>query len=119
MKRRKLIICSILMCLILSLGFILSNHNETHHSNPVHVVTESKEEESQELEILPIEYEDNQVIDKYDKIKTEKETDKDMKKEFKKPAVEVVEFDNEDVITTSDPNNPETPPAPINLNGNN
>lgn len=107
------------MCLILSLGFILSNHNETHHSNLIHVVTESKEEESQELEILPIEYEDNQVIDKYDKIKTEKETDKDMKKEFKKPAVEVVEFDNEDVITTSDPINPETPPAPINLNGNN
>ena len=40
-----------------SLGFILTNHNETHDSNSVHVVTENKEKESQELEILPIESE--------------------------------------------------------------
>lgn len=86
-----------------SLGFIFTTHNEIHHSNPVHVVTESKEskEESKKLEILPIEFDDNQVIDKHDKIETEKETDKDMKKEFEKPTVEIVEFDNEDVITTS------------------
>ena len=101
MKRRKLIIFSMLVCLMLFIGFIFSNHNETYHSNPVHVVTENKEKESQELEILPIESDYNQVIDKYDKIKTEKETDKDMKKEFEKPTVEIVEFDNEDVITTS------------------
>lgn len=101
MKRRKLIVFSILVCLIFSLGFIFTNHNETHHSNQVNVVTETKEKESQELEILPIESEDKQDIDKHDKIKTEKETDKDMKKEFEKPTVEIVEFDNEDVITTS------------------
>ena len=86
---------------MLIIGFIFSNHNETHHSNPVHVVTESKEKESQELEILPIEDEENQGVDKHDKIETEKETDKDMKKEFEKPTVEIVKFDNEDVITTS------------------
>ena len=33
-----------------------------------------------------------------------------MKKEFKKPMVEIVEFDNEDVITTS--GNVETPEVP-------
>lgn len=93
-----------------SLGFILTNHNETHDSNSVHVVTENKEKESQELEILPIELDDNQVIDKHDKIKTEKEMDKDMKKEFEKPTVEIVEFDNEDVITTS--GEPEVPIEP-------
>ena len=93
-----------------SLGFILTNHNETHYSNQVNVVTESKEKESHELEILPIESESNQVIDKHDKIKTEKETDKDMKKEFEKPTVEIIEFDNEDVLTTS----VETPVAPEN-----
>lgn len=92
-----------------SLGFIFITHNETHQSNPVHVVTESKEE-SKELEILPIESEDNQVIDKHDKIETEKETDKDMKKEFEKPTVEIVKFDNEDVITTS--GEPEVPIEP-------
>lgn len=112
MKRRKLLVFSILVCLMFSLGFILSKHNEIYHSKPVNVVTESKEKESQELEILPIEIEDNQDIDKHDKMKTEKETDKDMKKEFKKPTVEIVEFDNEDVITTSDPNNPEAPVVP-------
>lgn len=101
MKRRKLIVFSILVCLMFSLGFIFTNHNETRHSNPVNVVTENKEKENQELEILPIEDEDNQVIDRHDKIKAEKETDKDMKKEFEKPTVEIVEFDNEDVITTS------------------
>ena len=110
MKKRKFIIFSILVCLTFSLGFILTNHNETHHSNQVNVVTESKEKESHELEILPIESESNQVIDKHDKIKTEKETDKDMKKEFEKPTVEIVEFDNEDVITTS----VETPVLPEN-----
>lgn len=93
-----------------SLGFILTNRNEIHHSNSVNVVTESKEEESQELEIVPIEDDENQVIDKYDKIKTEKEMDKDMKKEFEKPTVEIVEFDNEDVITTS--GDPLTPIEP-------
>lgn len=93
-----------------SLGFIFTTRNETHHSNPVHVVTESKEEASQELEILPIESEDTQVIDKHDKIKSEKETDKDMKKEFEKPTVEIAEFDNEDVITTS--GEPEVPIEP-------
>ena len=77
MKKRKFIIFSILVCLIFSLGFILTNHNEIHHSNQVNVVTESKEKESHELEILPIESESNQVIDKHDKIKTEKETDKE------------------------------------------
>lgn len=109
MKRRKLIVFSIFVCLMFSLGFIFITHNETHHSNPVHVVTESKEE-SKELEILPIESEDNQVIDKHDKIETEKETDKDMKKEFEKPTVEIVKFDNEDVITTS--GEPEVPIEP-------
>lgn len=88
---------------------MLTNHNETHHSNPVNVVTESKEKESQELEIVPIKIENNQDIDKHDKIKAEKETDKDMKKEFEKPTVEIVEFDNEDVITTSN----ELPDAPV------
>lgn len=110
MKKRKFIIFSILVCLIFSLGFILTNHNETHHSNQVNVVMESKEKENHEFEILPIESESNQVIDKHDKIKTEKETDKDMKKEFEKPTVEIVEFDNEDVITTS----VETPVLPEN-----
>lgn len=110
MKKRKSIIFSILVCLIFSLGFILTNHNETHHSNQVNVVMESTEKENHELEILPIESESNQVIDKHDKIKTEKETDKDMKKEFEKPTVEIVEFDNEDVITTS----VETPVLPEN-----
>lgn len=110
MKKRKYMIFSILVCLILFLGFILTNHNETYHLNRVHVVTESKEKESQELEILPIEDEENQVIDKHDKIESEKETDKDMKKEFEKPTVEIVEFDNEDVITTS--GNVETPEVP-------
>lgn len=110
MKKRKSIIFSILVCLIFSLGFILTNHNETHHSNQVNVVMESKEKENHELEILPIESESNQVIDKHDKIKTEKEMDKDMKKEFEKPTVEIVEFDNEDVITTS----VETPVLPEN-----
>jgi uncharacterized membrane protein len=43
MKKRKSIIFSILVCLIFSLGFILTNHNETHHSNQVNVVMESKE----------------------------------------------------------------------------
>lgn len=95
---------------MLIIGLIFSNHSETHHSNPVHVVTETKEKEIQELEILPIESEEHQVIDKHDKIKTEKETDKDMKKEFKKPTVEIVEFDNEDVITTS--GDPLTPIEP-------
>lgn len=109
MRKKKLIFCSILICLIFSLGFMLTNHNETHHSNPVNVVIESKEKESQELEIVPIEIEDNQDIDKHDKIKSEKETDKDMKKEFEKPTVEIVEFDNEDVITTSN----ELPDAPV------
>lgn len=111
MKKRKYMIFSILVCLILFLGFILTNHNETYHLNRVHVVTESKEKESQELEILPIEDEENQVIDKHDKIKSEKETDKDMKKGFEKPTVEIVKFDNEDVITTSDGNT--TPTLPI------
>lgn len=86
----------------------MSNRNETHQSNQVNVVTKSKEKESQELEIIPIEDEENQVIDKHDKIETEKETDTDMKKEFEKPSVEIVEFDNEDVITTS----VETPEVP-------
>lgn len=108
MKKRKFIIFSILVCLILSSGFIFTNHSETHHSNSVNVITERKEKESYELEILPIESESNQVIDKHDKIKTEKETDKDMKKEFEKPTVEIVEFDNEDVLTTS----VETPEVP-------
>lgn len=111
MKKRKYMIFSILVCLILFLGFILTNHNETYHLNRVHVVTESKEKESQELEILPIEDEENQVIDKHDKIKSEKETGKDMKKEFEKPTIEIVEFDNEDVITTSGGNT--TPTLPI------
>ncbi len=110
MKRRKFIIFSILICLIFSLGFFLNDKHQTHHSKPVNVVTESKEKESQELEIVPIEDEENQVIDKHDKIKTEKETDKDMKKEFEKPTVEIVEFDNEDVITTSNML-PTTPPG--------
>ena len=91
-------------------GFIFSNNNETHHSNPVNVVTESEDKQSQELEIVPIEIEDNQDIDKHDKIETEKETDKVMKKEFEKPTVEIVEFDNEDVITTS--GEPEVPIEP-------
>ena len=43
-------------------------------------------------------------------IETEKETDKDMKKEFEKPTVEIVKFDNEDVITTS--GEPEVPIEP-------
>ena len=102
MKKKKLIICSILICLIFSLGFILTNYNEAHHSSNVNVVTESKEKGSQELEIVPIKIENNQDIDKHDKIKVEKETDEDMKKEF-------VEFDNEDVITTSN----ELPDAPV------
>ena len=110
MKKNKLIVCSILICLMFSFGFILTNHNEAHHSNSVNVVTECEQKESQELEIVPIEIEDDQDIDKHDKIKTEKETDKDMKKEFEKPTVEIVEFDNEDVITTSDPDQlPEVP----------
>lgn len=88
----------------------MSNRNETHQSNQVNVVTESKEKEGQELEIVPIDDEENQVLDKHDKIRTEKETDKNMKKEFKKPTVEIVEFDNEDVITTS--GNVETPEVP-------
>ena len=104
-------IFSILVCLILSLGFILTNYNDTQHSNSMNVVTESKEKEGQELEIVPIDDEENQVIDKHDKIKSEKETDKDMKKEFEKPTVEIVEFDNEDVITTSGGNT--TPTLPI------
>lgn len=95
-----------------SFGFLMNNRNETHHSNQVNVVTESKEKESHELEILPIESKSNQVIDKHDKIKKEKETDKDMKKEFEKPTVEIVEFDNEDVITTS--GEPEVPIEPTN-----
>lgn len=111
MKKRKLIIFSILVCLMFSLGFILTNRNEIHHSNPINVVTECKEKESQELEIVPIEDEENQDIDKHDKIETEKETDTDMKKEFEKPTVEIVEFDNEDVITTSGGNI--TPPEPL------
>lgn len=110
MKRRKLIIFSILVCLMFSFGFLMSNRNETHQSNQVNVVTESKEKEGQELEIVPIDDEENQVLDKHDKIRTEKETDKNMKKEFKKPTVEIVEFDNEDVITTS--GNVETPEVP-------
>lgn len=110
MKKRKLMFYSILLCLILSLGFIFYNHNEIQHSNSVNVVTESKEKEGQELEIVPIDDEENQVLDKHDKIRTEKETDKNMKKEFKKPTVEIVEFDNEDVITTS--GNVETPEVP-------
>ena len=36
-----------------------------------------------------------------------------MKKEFEKPTVEIVEFDNEDVITTSGGNT--TPTLPIDL----
>lgn len=75
-----------------SIGFFISDNHQTHHSNSVNVVTESKEEESQELEIVSIEDDENQVIDKHDKIKTEKEMDKDMKKEFEKPTVEIVEF---------------------------
>ena len=109
MKKKKLIICSILICLIFSLGFILTNYNEAHHSSNVNVVTESKEKGSQELEIVPIKIENNQDIDKHDKIKVEKETDEDMKKEFETPTVEIVEFDNEDVITTSN----ELPDAPV------
>ena len=54
MKRRKLIIFSILVCLMFSFGFLMSNRNETHQSNQVNVVTESKEKEGQELEIVPI-----------------------------------------------------------------
>lgn len=110
MKKRKLMFYSILLCLILSLGFILTNYNDTQHSISMNVVTESKEKEGQELEIVPIDDEENQVLDKHDKIRTEKETDKNMKKEFKKPTVEIVEFDNEDVITTS--GNVETPEVP-------
>lgn len=34
-----------------------------------------------------------------------------MKKEFEKPTVEIVEFDNEDVITTSSNMLPTTPPG--------
>ena len=49
----------------------MSNRNETHHSNQVNVVTESKEKENQELEIVPIEIKANQDIDKHDKIETE------------------------------------------------
>lgn len=98
---------------MISLGLFLNNNRQTHHSNRVHVVTESKEKESQELEILPIEDEENQGVDKHDKIETEKETDKDMKKEFEKPTVEIVKFDNEDVITTS--GEPEVPIEPTNL----
>lgn len=109
MKRKKLIIFSLLICLMFSFGFFMSNRNETHHSNQVNVVTESKEKENQELEIVPIEIKANQDIDKHDRIETEKESDKDMKKEFEKPTVEIVEFDNEDVITTSN----ELPDAPI------
>lgn len=101
---------NILLYLILSLGFILTNYNDTQHSISMNVVTESKEKEGQELEIVPIDDEENQVLDKHDKIRTEKETDKNMKKEFKKPTVEIVEFDNEDVITTS--GNVETPEVP-------
>lgn len=97
---------------MISLGLFLNNNRQTHDSNRVHVVTESKEKESQELEILPIEDEENQGVDKHDKIETEKETDKDMKKEFEKPTVEIVEFDNEDVITTS--GEPEVPIEPTN-----
>lgn len=109
MRKKKLIFCSILICLIFSLGFMLTNHNEAHRSSNVNVVTENKEKESQELEIVPIEIEDNQDIDKHDKIKSEKEMYKNMKKEFEKPTVEIVEFDNEDVITTSN----ELPDAPV------
>lgn len=97
---------------MISLGLFLNNNRQTHDSNRVHVVTESKEKESQELEILPIEDEENQGVDKHDKIETEKETDKDMKKEFEKPTVEIVKFDNEDVITTS--GEPEMPIEPTN-----
>lgn len=97
---------------MISLGLFLNNNRQIHDSNRVHVVTESKEKESYELEILPIESKSNQVIDKYDKIKKEMETDKDMKKEFEKPTVEIVEFDNEDVITTS--GEPEVPIEPTN-----
>lgn len=110
MKKRKLMFYNILLYLILSLGFILTNYNDTQHSISMNVVTESKEKEGQELEIVPIDDEENQVLDKHDKIRTEKETDKNMKKEFKKPTVEIVEFDNEDVITTS--GNVETPAVP-------
>ena len=97
-----------------SIGFFISDNHQTHHSNSVNVVTESKEEESQEFEMVPVEDGDTQDIDKHDKIKTEKEMDKDMKKEFEKPTVEIVEFDNEDVITTSG-GSTETPVTPPEL----
>lgn len=101
MKKRKLLLFSILVCLMFSLGFFLSDNHQTHHSNSVNIATEINKEEKQELKGVPFEDEKNQVIDKHDKIKTEKEMDKDMKKEFEKPTVEIIEFDNEDVITTS------------------
>ena len=109
MRKRKLIIFNILVCFMISLSFFFIDYHETHDLNSVNVVTERKEKESQELEIVPIEIKGNQDIDKYDKIKAEKETDEDMKKEFETPTVEIVEFDNEDVITTSN----ELPDAPV------
>ena len=68
------------------------------------------------MQDVPVIIEDD--LDNYDKIikdsynnsKLEDELERgDMKKEFEKPIVEVVEFENQDIITVSG----ETPEAPL------
>ena len=83
---------------------------------PVNIVVED-ETNKYELDSVPLEIIEND-LDNYDKIINNSYNDSnledelergDMKKEFEKPIVEVVEFENQDIITVSG----ETPEAPL------
>ena len=107
MKKYKFFIGCIFSCLLCALVYgVYTTHNMTG-TNSVNMVSEIEEGNEQELEILPVEQDETQLSQRYDKINNvqdfSKKTEKDetMKKEFELPVVEVVEFENEDILTTS------------------
>lgn len=116
-KNYYFLIGCIAVCLSLCFYYFLNNEsNDIMQDVPVNIVVEDETNEY-ELDSVPLEIIEDD-LDNYDKIiknsynnsKLEDELERgDMKKEFEKPIVEVVEFENQDIITVSG----ETPEAPL------
>lgn len=112
MKKKLILIFTILICLNL-FGCSSKNNIKDKSKEDTNITSAIEEDDIDKKipEMVPVE-DDDIIIYDYDKItNVDNDERRDMKKEFEKPVAEVVEFENEDIITSSSVETPIVPPG--------
>lgn len=111
MKKKLILFFTILVCLNL-FGCSLKDNIQNKPKEDTNITSTVEDDDEKEIaEMIPIEKDDMIIYDSDNITSVDNDERTDMKKEFEKPVAEVVEFENEDIITSSSVETPIVPPG--------